>query len=78
MHALGESLTADTIKEGSGFCLVTSATRYVELQTHIQDWTHVCILTSPMASSHWIEAEPIKEYLEYGWMIFSVYFGENC
>jgi len=25
-----------------------------------------------------LTADTIKEYLEYGWMIFSVYFGEIC
>ena len=38
---------------------MASATGHIGLQTRVQDWTHVHILTGPVATGHWTEAEPL-------------------
>lgn len=41
------------------FFLVARAIGHIGLMTRVQDWTRVRILTGPMATGHWTEAEPL-------------------
>ena len=33
-------------------------TGHIAMQTRVQDWTRVCILTGPVTSGHWTEVRP--------------------
>ena len=41
---------------------MASAIGHVAMQTRVQDWTHVHILTDPVATGHWTQAGPINLY----------------
>ena len=34
------------------------STGHVAMRIRVQDWTRVCILTGPVITDHWTEAQP--------------------
>ena len=47
---------------GSSLCPVPVSTGHVAMQTRVQDWTRVRILTGPVIIDHWTEAQPFQFY----------------
>ena len=54
------SLMFGHLNNGSSLCLVPVSTGHVAMQTRIQDWTRVRILTGPLITDHWTEAQPLN------------------
>ena len=49
----------ETVVKGSSLCPVPVSTEHVAMRIRVQDWTRVRILTGPVITDHWTEAQPV-------------------
>ena len=49
----------ETVVKGSSLCPVPVSTGHVAMRIRVQDWTRVRILTGPVITDHWTEAQPV-------------------